>query len=117
MRKKIAVIVLGCVLLLNGCYYDKEELLYPGDANCSTANSGFSSVIKPLIETRCAISGCHAAGSTNGPGPLTSYDLIKDAAIEIKSAVVSGFMPQNSTLTAAEKKAVSCWVDLGAQNN
>ena len=117
MRKTIALLTVAGIFLVNGCYYDKEELLYPDYTNCSTLNASYLNNVKPIIETRCAVSGCHDAGSVNGPGPLTSYELVKNAAVEIKSAVVSGFMPQNSTLNATEKKAISCWVDSGAPNN
>ena len=119
MKKSLAAVFIGIIFLANGCYYDKEELLYPDALNCSTLNISFKTTIEPLIQTRCAITDCHAPSSTvvNGPGELTSYNLIKQAAVQIKSAVVSGFMPENSTLTATEKRSISCWVDAGAPNN
>src|ERR1700754_3649295 len=110
MRKKLAVLVMGCLFLLNSCYYDKEDQLYPGGNTCNAVSSSFANVVKPIIETKCAITDCHAAGSANGPGPLTSYALIQNAAIEIKSAVASGFMPKTGSLTAAERQAIICWV-------
>ncbi len=116
MKKKILYLLAG-IIVFTGCYYDKEEILYPDGINCSTVPARFATDVNPIIQTRCAVAGCHAAGSTNGRGPLTSYDLIKNAAVEIKSAVVSGFMPQGSSLTPAEIKAISCWVDAGAPNN
>jgi hypothetical protein len=111
------VIVAAGILFMSGCYYHKEELLYPDSLNCTTTPARFSTDIAPLIQSRCAISGCHAAGSTNGPGPLTSYTLIKNAAPEIKAAVVSRFMPKTGTLSQLEIKKISCWVDAGAPEN
>ena len=106
-----------CIIVLSGCYYDKEEILYPDGLNCGNVPAKFATDINTIIQTRCAIAGCHAAGSTNGVGPLTSYELISSHAVEIKSAVVSGFMPQGSSLTPVQIKAISCWVDSGAPNN
>ena len=116
MKKKLLYVLTG-IIVVSGCYYDKEELLYPDGINCATVPARFSADVNPIIQSRCAISGCHAAGSTNGRGPLTSYDLIKNAAVEIKAAVVSKFMPQGSSLTPIEIKTISCWVDAGAPNN
>jgi hypothetical protein len=117
MVKKMAVALLGVGLLFNSCYNDKEELLYPDGVNCSTIGAQYTANVSPIIQTRCAIGGCHDAGSINGPGELTSYDKIKNAAVKIRSAVVSRLMPQGSSLTTTEIKIISCWVDSGAPNN
>lgn len=116
MIKKIAFVLIGTMILFNSCYNDKEEILYPGAA-CDGVNTSFSANVSPLIQSTCAVSGCHDASSHNGPGPLTNYTQIKTAAVQIKSAVVSGFMPQGSTLTTAQIRTISCWVDAGAPNN
>ena len=114
MIKKIAVVLTGA-LLFYGCYNDKEELLY-GNTSCD-GNTSFAANVNPIIQTNCAIPECHAAGSTNGPGALTTYAQIKNVAVEIKSAVVSRFMPQTGSLTTSQIRTISCWVDAGAQNN
>jgi hypothetical protein len=116
MIKKISIVLTGSILLLNSCYNDKEEILYPG-ATCDGVSARFSADVSPIIQQSCAVSGCHATGSTNGPGPLTNYTQIKDAAVQIKQAVVSGFMPKGSTLPTAQIRTISCWVDAGAPNN
>jgi hypothetical protein len=116
MIKKIAGVLTGGILLFYGCYNDKEELLYGSDS-CDGVSISFTTNINPIIQSSCAIPTCHAAGSTNGPGPLTTYTQIKNVAVEIKSAVVSRFMPMNASLTASQIKTISCWVDSGAPNN
>ncbi len=102
-------------MLLYGCYNDKEELLY-GNDTCD-GNISFSVNVNPIIQANCAIPDCHAAGSTNGPGALTTYEQIKNVAVEIKSAVVSRFMPKRGSLTESQIKTISCWVDASAPNN
>ena len=116
MIKKIACVLTGVILLFYSCYNDKEEILH-GTVTCDGVNASFVANVFPIIQTNCAVTDCHAAGSTNGPGPLTSYTQIKNAAIEIKSAVVSRFMPKDGSLTTSQIKTISCWVDAGAPNN
>ena len=86
-------------------------------ADCSTAKS-YATDVSPLIQTYCATnSGCHASGSSNGPGALTTYAQVYNARSSIRTAVANGSMPQNSSLTSAQKNAIICWIDSGASNN
>jgi hypothetical protein len=85
--------------------------------DCSAVPKSFSANIQPITSTRCAISGCHDAGSVNGPGPLTTYQQIFNARTLIRSAVSTGLMPQGSTLTQAQINSILCWIDNGAPNN
>ena len=114
IRKIISALLLAAVF--SGCYYDKEELLYPSEKACDPTIS-FTVEIMPIIQTRCAIVACHDAGSGNIGGPFTNYTQIKNKAINIKSQVLSGAMPQGSSLSAAQIQAISCWVSNGALNN
>lgn len=86
--------------------------------NCATiTNKAFAADVNPIIQSSCATAGCHAAGSTNGPGALVTYLQISAAANSIKTAVSSGRMPQGGSLTTAQKNSIICWVDGGALNN
>lgn len=94
----------------------KEHSLFNPD--CSGAAKTFSTDVTPIIQTTCATnSGCHGAGSGNGPGVLANYQQVFNARGDIRSAVASGHMPLNGSLTAAEKNAILCWIDNGAPNN
>lgn len=85
---------------------------------CDGVNAKFAANVLPLIQTKCATnSGCHASGSVNSGGVLTSHALISAKAGAIKSAVNAGTMPQGGSLTSAEKAIIACWVDGGALNN
>jgi len=87
-------------------------------ADCSGPAKSFVTDVSPVFQTSCAInSGCHATGSGNGPGPLLNYSQIFNARADIRSAVASGHMPLNATLTASQKNAILCWIDNGAPNN
>lgn len=106
-------------LLLNSCYYDKEQLLLPpktATANCQ--NYSFTNDVSPLIQTSCNNgTGCHASGSSNGPGSLVTYNEVKNAAAQIQSSIMAGRMPLGSSLTSAQIQLITCWISNGALNN
>ncbi len=86
--------------------------------DCNTVtNKAFSANIDPVVQSTCNVVSCHAAGSTNGPGPLTSYTEVFNARAAIRTAIASGVMPQGSSLTTAQKNSITCWIDSGAPNN
>jgi hypothetical protein len=117
--KRTTLILLSLTVLLGAgsCYYDKEELLYPGISDCQL-NAKFASTVNPIIQSKCAISpDCHASGSTNTAGPLTNYTQIKNLSAVIRGQVVSGLMPKTGSLTSTELQTIVCWVDSGAPNN
>jgi hypothetical protein len=113
----IGIIIFSALFSVAGCYYDKEEVLYPGNSECQL-NAKFSANVFPIIETKCATTpDCHASGSTNAAGPLTNYTLIHNLAPVIRGQVVSGIMPKTGSLTSTELQTIVCWIDSGAPNN
>ena len=81
-----------------------------------TTTVKYSIDVKPIIETKCAISGCHVAG---GSSPnFTQFANIQSSAAQIKTVTQNGSMPKNgSKLPQAELDLIACWVDDGALNN
>lgn len=88
--KIIVIVILG--LNFSACYYDKEETLYPNNfvKLSDTSTVSYISLVKPLIDSKCATSGCHDA-SASGNVKLTNYtevfakkDRIKARAIDKK---------------------------------
>jgi hypothetical protein len=79
MKAKINVVRIlltlsGTMLILFACTKNNlEDSNYTAD--CSTAKS-WTSDVSPLIQSYCTTSGCHAAGSSNGPGALTTYQQV-----------------------------------------
>ena len=118
MRKKIAGSFIAILFAISGCYYDKEELLYPGGNSCQTSATKFAAHVNPIIQSKCATTpDCHAAGSSNSGGALTDYNKIKNMSAVIRGQVISGLMPKTGSLSAAEKQSIICWIDSGAPNN
>jgi hypothetical protein len=112
----LAVCIALMVVLVNACKKDSEnDNSQPVD--CGTITTTFSGNVSPLIASSCAKSGCHSAGSSNGPGPLTNYTQIFNSRVRIREVVASGQMPQDATFSAAQKATITCWIDAGAPNN
>jgi hypothetical protein len=116
------ILILSITGLMIGCSKDQgQEGNNPGPppANtCDGVNAKFAADILPILQTRCATgSGCHDNGSINGPGALTNFSQIKNAAGSIKTAVVSGRMPLGGSLGSSQIRQIGCWVDNGALNN
>ncbi len=88
-----------------------------GTLNCTGVPAAFAANVLPTFQSICTNVTCHNAGSINGPGELSTYTQIFNARSLIRAAVASGAMPKNTTLTAAQKNAILCWVDGGAPNN
>ena len=124
MKQLVVVITIFIATLIMACSKGSGTVNSPApppptppSSSCNGVSAKFSHV-SPIIQNSCATSsGCHGNGSTNGPGALTNFDQIKNAASSIKSAVVSGRMPKGGSLSAADIKTISCWVDGGAQND
>ncbi len=75
----------------------------------------FSAQIKPIIDTYCAISGCHIEGSNVSFKVLSN---IQASAKNVKSRTQSGNMPKGGQkLQQADIDAIACWVDDGALDN
>ncbi|HLZ86777.1 MAG TPA: hypothetical protein VKQ52_06050 [Puia sp.] len=121
MNKKTigtAAMLAGFILAFSACYYDKEQLLYPSTTTCGATPSGFAANVLPFIQASCDQgSGCHGAGSGNGPGALTNYTQIKNAGVSIQSSVTAGRMPLGSHLSTAQIQMINCWVANGMLNN
>lgn len=112
--RPLAILALS-LPLLPGCYYDVEQELYPGGF-CDVSNVTWANDIGPLITTRCAVSGCHASGSSNGS--ITNYAEVSAGLSAITNRVlVVKDMPKNSSLPPCDLKKFQAWVEAGAPNN
>jgi hypothetical protein len=105
------------VLMIIAFACSKNSNKTVANIDCTTAKS-FASDVTPVIQSSCSYSsGCHANGSINGPGPLTSYQQVFNNRAAIRSAVVNGTMPQQGSLSSSALSAIVCWIDAGAANN
>lgn len=82
----------------------------------------FAEDIRPIVETKCAISGCH-----NGDmGPAlnwTNFEMFHQRVASglVKYRVTHRIMPPSFSpagpLTQEQINAIACWADQGAPNN
>jgi len=104
--------------VMAGCYYDKEELLYPGSTiDCSTISATFSKV-QLIITNKCNTSGCHNARDAAGGTVLETYDQVKVKADRINQRViVEKTMPPGTAISSEETAMLKCWISSGTPNN
>jgi hypothetical protein len=105
---------------LTGCYYDKEDALYPSPP-CDTSAVTYSQTIAPIMTAHCNV--CHNA-SLSGHGVITdNYD---DLSIPAKNGQLwasvsrTGSYPMpkdNDQLSACELEKIKIWVDAKAPRN
>lgn len=87
-----------------------------------TAEYTFSEDIKPIIETKCAISGCHN-GDMGAELNWTDFEQFHARASSglVKFRVTHRIMPPSESpagpLTQEQINAIACWSDQGALNN
>lgn len=109
---------LAVVLVLSGCAYDKEELLYPGqcDPGDATVAGYWASTIEPLIRSRCA--NCHFPGG-QGPGDLRAYAQVRaivDNGQFQRLVFQTKAMPQDGSLSDCDLQKLQAWVNAGASD-
>lgn len=112
---KSSRLIFAVAVILSSCAYNDSS---SGEVSCTGVEISFAEDVMPIITTSCATDvTCHATGSREGPGALTTYAQVNGARADIAAAVTSGDMPKNSSLTAAERNTIICWVRNGGLNN
>lgn len=105
-------------LLLGGCQYHVEEALYPQDPACETSALSYTANIRQLVNTHCAVSGCHVAGT--GRTDLATYAGLKQVAdngLMRQKVLVEKSMPPGGSLTDCELRQIEAWLNAGAPEN
>ncbi len=108
--------IAAMIFLLSGCYYDKEEILYPHSANgCDTVNITYTDHIELIMINNC--NGCHGGSFPQAGIRTDNYDDLKTIADNGKLAGVvnhqSGFVPMpkdKPQLQDCELKQINIWI-------
>ncbi len=112
--------------MLNRCYYDSEEFLYPQTGNnCDTTNVTFSASVVPVLQNYCL--SCHSnatAAALGGNIRLQDYADVKARADDGKllGSISHGQgyvpMPQGAgKLSDCTISLIRIWIDNGAVND
>ncbi len=127
MRKIFLFISLFAVVGLAGCYYDSKEELYPSTpvgAGCDTTNVSYASVIQPIMNQYCAMSGCHDKVTRSSNYDLSSYGGTKLSVDNNRLMGVimheAGFSPMPQGMAKLDNCTIAkikAWINAGAPNN
>jgi hypothetical protein len=103
------------------CYYNKEELLNPGNV-CDTTNITYRFSINPILTSNCT--GCHSGPNAPDGVHLDTYEGVKvQAANHFLIGVIThspGYpaMPKNGNmLSDCNINKIRMWVDAGFPDN
>jgi len=91
--------------------------------DCSNITASYANDIQPIMNSSCAISGCHVAGFSSGD--FSNYvglkEKIEDGTIKNRTIVQMNMPPANSTgptnLTSTQLNLLTCWIEAGAPEN
>jgi mono/diheme cytochrome c family protein len=114
-------IVCLCMLATTGCYYDKEEILYP-DTACDTSAVTYSGSVAAVLSANCIV--CHG-GST--PSANIKLDVYSGVKLQVDNGRLLGVITHNPNYSPMPKngnKLSNCniakirkWIEAGAPNN
>ena len=115
--------LLAIGLLLNACYYDKEDVLYgSGTTACDTTAVTYAGTIAPIMSANC--NSCHSGTAALGGVTTSTYASLKVIALNgtLGHSVNwdSGLSPMpkgGSKLPTCDLAKIKKWVNLGAPNN
>jgi hypothetical protein len=119
------ILILGTVLFINACYYDKAELLYPTvqGTTCDTAGVvSYSLKVVPLLKAQCY--GCHSV--TGGSAGINMANYANDKAIALNGKLYGSIshapgyfaMPQGGNqMSSCDLAIIKKWITSGCLNN
>ncbi len=116
MNKNHVYFILALCLVIAACNSNKKL----GDANDNNNMPlvSYKKSIMPIVEAKCAVSGCHIQGFHEGD--FTIFEELKKQADrgKIRRLVIDNrSMPPDQPLDAKEIKLIDTWLKQGANNN
>lgn len=126
MNKQVLSIstIAFCIFLLQSCYYDKADLVYPStSATCDTTTVTYSATIAPLMSASC--NSCHGGTAAAGGGiVLDTYTGVKAYATNgrllnsiLQNGAASAMPKGGSKLPDCSINKVRAWINRGMLNN
>ena len=126
-----SLVLFGFILIISqSCTSDQLEDMPPLEF-CDTLQVSYNVQVKDIIDSSCAFSGCHVAGSS-APGNYSSYGSMlpfltdrefKRFVIDLRNDPELGMPPDWTTnpgpndLTDEQFDIISCWVESGYPEN
>ncbi|MCB0698875.1 MAG: hypothetical protein KDC11_03465 [Chitinophagaceae bacterium] len=116
MKEHIKILIIGIFVVIASCNKREPEPT-PTQTVCDPT---YNAQIKPIIDNKCALSGCHDVNTT--VADFTKYSELKSRADDSKLrqyVLEQRIMPPTTTtqLTQEEEDLFKCWLDNGAKEN
>jgi hypothetical protein len=120
----VATYLLVCIIIFQGCFYDKADQQYPSTGICDTTNITYNVEIKAILDEHCKT--CHDGTASISGINLYDYSTISGLALDgqftygtLLSAVMhtggAPFMPQTGPmLQECDINKIVAWVHSGA---
>jgi hypothetical protein len=91
------------------------------EVEACSATVSFADEVNPIINTSCAIPGCHNGdnGAEKNWTVFTNFQSNKEDVRDriTRPAGTPGHMPAVGSITDEQIQTIVCWVDQGGQNN
>lgn len=123
-KAPLIIIFLITIVIMQSCYYDKAEQVYPINSNtCDTTSITYTINMQPIIQNYCY--SCHAGTAPSGGGiVLDSYAALKNFAAgggsligRITSTDPLVQMPRGGPkLSDCDISKIKAWVNAGTPN-
>jgi hypothetical protein len=98
-----------------------DHYLPEPEVEACTVTVSFADDVNPIINTSCAIPGCHN-GDNGADKNWTVFSNFQSNKDDVKDRITRppgtpGHMPAAGSITAEQIQTIVCWVDQGGQNN
>lgn len=106
---------LALCLFIAACGTSKKTAT---DNTVTQAMVSYKSSIQPIIDTKCAVSGCHIQGFHEGD--FTIFEEVKkqvDRGKFRRLVIENKSMPPDAPLESKEIKLIDAWLKQGGNNN
>ncbi len=119
----VLVVFIFYLLIMNSCYYDSEEYLYPKTACTDTVDTvKYSTTISSILSQNCL--NCHTGANSTSGIDLSTYPGV---LIQVKnSKLLNSISPDGNVphmpltggqLDNCELGAITKWINAGAPDN
>lgn len=125
MKISIGALLIGTMIFISSCYYDKADLLYSGNSGPCTDSSGtvsYAQKVVPLLQQYCY--SCHTGNFPSGNQLMGTYTSDKAMAMNgmlygtIAHSAGYSPMPQGmAKMTNCQIAVIKKWIDSGTLNN
>ena len=117
MKKLIGLSAFALVISFASC--DKENV-NTVTYDCTSQTPTYANNVKAIMDSKCAFSGCHNAGTAASGINLSDYANVSSEANNdrflgsIEHLTGYSNMPRNgSQLSTAERQTIYCWIQTG----